>query len=805
MNLLQTEEVLRVTVEKAISICGADIMHGADLWKRLIDIQIETLDDLIDTGSSSDVIKGAKEAIVSTYRRQFALPLLGNQRSLSSFETLLSDICIESDAQWIRPEILLEKFQRSEEQLAARIIYEQNVLSEEFLLSPITDQVSAWRAYINFEIAEKELQRAHRLYERSLLTCHQSLDLWTEYADFAATTFKQWSLVESVSGRAIKVHRSSINLWLQNLVAIESIGCMSLPSFPSVKEKDFDFSCLIPKLDQFASMKEIPVSETAEKMVKAVQTALTCSFYSAEDYLSILLYFCDFRRRELRSHLSAATHILEETGTLGCETAQKIRETIIFGIKLLRKSFSDAEGFLEMCYPEWGSGWLSLYKYQVSVEDEIISDALELLENNELFRFDGEGKEMNIRSQDDDENHDISSKASEVWERAILRFNKYYFAWGEYIQWGRSAGDFHLCRCLYGRALKSVKDFPEELCKAFLSFEQQVGTLQDYCTAKSRTKTIMKNAAAKANKATLLAKETAKIKNQKKAQKEAEVAGNYSAPKSAGIIPLVSVSSSQSVKKNSIQDQDLPNHNSSTIQNDSISIGHERQKRTLDEDISGINTSENDHNILESSKKKPKMEDSSKLLTMTVPIKNGDIETTKISVKNLSFKSSIEEILEHFKFCGEILGSELLLSKAGKSRGQAIIEFSHHSSIIEAMKLNGSLLSERSIEIELIPFLYSDSSTANASSSSSKAPSSHHPTTVFVSKFSKDLTSDQLRELFKECGDIFEARVIVDKRTGQSKVRHCLFQNSGEFGSIMKKENKNCRQTLILSIGRIFS
>ena len=93
------------------------------------------------------------------------------------------------------------------------------------------------------------------------------------------------------------------------------------------------------------------------------------------------------------------------------------------------------------------------------------------------------------------------------------------------------------------------------------------------------------------------------------------------------------------------------------------------------------------------------------------------------------------------------------------------------------MRLHGSLLSERSIEIELIPFLYSDSSTANASSSSSKAPSSHHPTTVFVSKFSKDLTSDQLRELFKECGDIFEARVIVDKRTGQSKVRHCLFQN----------------------------
>ena len=44
-----------------------------------------------------------------------------------------------------------------------------------------------------------------------------------------------------------------------------------------------------------------------------------------------------------------------------------------------------------------------------------------------------------------------------------------------------------------------------------------------------------------------------------------------------------------------------------------------------------------------------------------------------------------------------------------------------------------------------------------------------HPTTVFVSKLPKDFTSEMLRGLFVICGDIVEARVIVDKISGKSK------------------------------------
>lgn len=44
-----------------------------------------------------------------------------------------------------------------------------------------------------------------------------------------------------------------------------------------------------------------------------------------------------------------------------------------------------------------------------------------------------------------------------------------------------------------------------------------------------------------------------------------------------------------------------------------------------------------------------------------------------------------------------------------------------------------------------------------------------HPTTVFVSKLPRDFTSEMLHGLFISCGDIVEARVVVDKISGKGK------------------------------------
>lgn len=721
-------------------------MDGASLWTRLVEVQRDIVEDLSNLEAHESDVRRAKEVLVSTYRKQLALPLLGNKRSLSNFEKVFSEICIESDELWIQPAVLIEKFQRSEQQLQSRILFESNVLSDEFPSSSLDDQVAAWKTYIRFEIDEKQLLRAQRLYERSLITSHQSVELWLDYADFAENTVKRWSLVESVTLRAVKVHRGNINLWLLNLLAIES----NIEN-PSTDSKSPLVTSTLGNCHSAAATRS-PL-EGQQMIFNTIKTALTGSFQAADDYLSILLYACDSTRRRLKQLMIIAAAV----------PSAPVNSLLRENVSLLRDSFRDAESFLDEFYGEWCSGWLQVYKYQTSVEDETITEIAELLEAEETSSSEAEP---------------LISLASDVWERAVQRFARYYYIWNEYIQWSRSAGDYELCRSLYHRALKSVRDLPEEVCKSYLSFEQQVGSIDDLCRAKGRTRSVLRNAAGKALRAAAAAKAEGKARSLKRSLNRANTASNatemdkekdvltashYTAPKgdttdssnvpSAGhkrplgdYLPTETVTASESTNESSL-----------------IAPSLSDKENSREEDMKRIKVDHPSERVV-SNITKPAAESK-----VSLPL---DSVTTAciVNVKNLSFNSTIEEVRSHFDQCGTIIAGHLVLSKAGKSRGQALLEFSERSEAEKALKLTGSLLGNRAVVVDEATAASADVMT----SSGAAAPVSHHPTTVFVSKFSKELTSSGLRDLFTVCGGVLEARVIVDKRTGQSKVTQII-------------------------------
>ena len=720
------------------------------MYSCLTEFQQGVIEDMVDIAANEDNIQTAKEALVSTYRRQYALPLLGNQRSLTKFENLLSEICVESDEQWIKPELLLEKFRRSEQLLQSRILYEQNILSEGFLSSSLGDQVTAWKTYIQFEIEDKQPARAHRLFERSIIANHQSLELWQDFAEFAETVLKQWDIVESVASRALKVHHSNIELWLQYFIAIESSSSNSELSMPSLQNSDL--SKLDPKivaLNIFGTVEE--------KFQNAIETALTCSFNSAEDYLAILLHSCDIQRRKLQKALQS---IPKEAPVDGTKTSQS---RLVHSVSATRNAFHQAESFLNSYYPEWCSGWLQIYKYEASIEDEIIADVAEMFENG-IFSSSSNSDSPDVESIE-------PSKSGEVWERAVVRFSKFNFVWGEYIQWGRAAFDYDLCRNLYRRALKAVKDHVEETCRSYLLFEQQVGSLDDLCVARGRTKTLLKYSKIRLRKAAEFAKDEAIAKALKKTNKS-----------------LLSASKNQASTAESVQKPDLSSSRDESASTVQVNISGEKrvleqqgvlEQRALKDvnlDIADNSVSETDHENEQVLRKRMKVEsdvdkthDSSPMQNQNQNLKkSGDTdESTTICVKNLSFNSTIEDVLSCFKSCGEVENAVMVLSKAGKSRGQAIIEYLERHSATAALLLNGSLIGERVIEVEMAAKYAFEEITAG---SSTKGPSTHHPTTVFVSKFPTTLTNADLKELFVQCGSVLEARIMVDKRTGISKV-----------------------------------
>ena len=713
------------------------------MYNCLTEFQQGIIEDMVDIAANEDNIQTAKEALVSTYRRQYALPLLGNQRSLSKFENLLSEICVESDEQWIKPEMLLETFRRSEQLLQSRILYEQNIISESFLSSSLGDQVTAWKTYIQFEIEDKQPARAHRLFERSVIANHLSLELWQDFAEFAETTLKQWDIVESVACRALKVHHSNIDLWLQYFIAIESSNLNPQPSQSSFKNSDV--SSLDPKIVVLDNFDTIEV-----KFAYAIETALACSFHSADDYLAVLLYSCDIQRRKLQRALQSIPKDLPADGT------RTLRLPLIISVNSTRNAFLQAESFLNSYYPDWCNGWLQIYKYEASVEDEIIADVAEMFENG-LFAPQSRSDSMDLESIE-------PSKAGEVWERAVVRFSKFHYVWGEYIQWGRAAFDYDLCRNLYRRALKAVKDHAEETCRSYLLFEQQVGTLDDLCVARGRTKILLKYSRIRLRKAAENAQDEAKAKALKRAKKS---------------LP-VDLTNRTSVGE-SVLKVDHSNRCDNSISTAQVNISGEKralEQRALnngDSYLADNSVSETDHETEQGLRKRIKVEsdvdklhDSSAIQSSSVKKSSGIDESTTICIKNLSFHSTIDDVLSCFKSCGEVENAVLVLSKAGKSRGQAIIEYLERHSATKALLLNGSLIGERVVEVEMAPKHAFEEANGG---SSSKAPSTHHPTTVFVSKFPKTLTNADLKELFILCGSVIEARIMVDKRTGVSKVR----------------------------------
>jgi RNA recognition motif-containing protein len=234
-----------------------------------------------------------------------------------------------------------------------------------------------------------------------------------------------------------------------------------------------------------------------------------------------------------------------------------------------------------------------------------------------------------------------------------------------------------------------------------------------------------------------------------------------------------------------------------------------------------------------------------------------DQYANKIFIKNLPFTATTEELQSHINTLLDTMKAakdnqsmdvseniqeskllpgftvELILSKAGKSRGMAIIDCAQSDPSVEVSSdkasktiqlspeapainespsevvdnpstvvfpsnvlitaLNGSVFNGRTPiacalnkqvleenSVVLIP--QSVKTPTEGAEMVHSAPgsvgttivaqsiSAHHPTTVFVSKLAKEWTAEDLRAIFADCGNIIEVKVPVDKQSGQVKV-----------------------------------
>ena len=633
-----SSEKLRSIFESSIQACGIDIITGHLFWKIYRDFECEECEDQLDNAASKASIQEAKERVIRLFHRQLSLPLHDNETALTEFDEILARICVESDLKLIDPQSLQTKYLNGLQLREARMGFEHALLSEEYrYVSQETQYASYWRPYIDFEIKSSEMSRAQRLFERVLMDCKDVLVCWEDFISFACTDLKNWSLVESIGSRAVKVFRNESTFWM---------------------------TCL----------KSIEVNAKPHELVsKTLHQALQNMFARADDYLDLLIFSCDFHRRQV----------------LSMKSRDKVPhpDELTMAIERLRASFDAAEAFLEVYYPSWTEGWMRVFRYHSQVEEELVAEVADLLPSSLQKRY--------------------SSQADKIWEKALKKLSKSMYAWLECIAWARSNGNISFCRALFRKSLAALAE-PKEMCLQWIAFERQVGTLNDLLEAENRCRSHLKSDSGS------------------------------------------TVSSLMNGDQSHVSTAPVPSLTTTSSDHPRIDKRKSEQSSSSSSSSAALASSSKQADI-----KKPKMiEKASK-----APLSTKKDKKYSVFVKNLSFECNTEMISAHFGEVSGLLGVNLITTQTGKFRGMATIDFDSQEGRDAALALHGSMLSGRPITVEVVRKEEADHGTGNA-----------HPTTVFVSKLTRETTEQDLRDFFAHCGEIEAIRLLVDKFSGNSKV-----------------------------------
>jgi len=129
---------------------------------------------------------------------------------------------------------------------------------------------------------------------------------------------------------------------------------------------------------------------------------------------------------------------------------------------------------------------------------------------------------------------------------------------------------------------------------------------------------------------------------------------------------------------------------------------------------------------------------------------DGDPGKTKVRIGNLSFdlEGKDDEIKKHFESCGEIKNVEMITRKTGSFAGIAILEFTDAESAKNALNMNEQEFYGRNLKITY--------SLEGGKKEISQKPDGC--TTIFIGNLNFQVTEDQVKEFFADCGDIKECR-----------------------------------------------
>eukprot|EP00117_Sycon_ciliatum_P005600 scpid36830/ scgid9477/ Squamous cell carcinoma antigen recognized by T-cells 3 len=208
---------VRDVFEQALMACGLHVTSGYAVWEcyRLFEAEVlETYEeDLGELDSNCDayadkekLIQAQKQRLLSLYRRQVNVPLIGLEGCAQDYES------------WSNQPLPAPLRNSMEKSIAERDLYQKY---EDALTNAEPPRLQQYLDYIAFESERGTPARIQCIYERALTeNCLQS-DLWRQYGQWLDTKLKDSRTCLSMYERAVRNCPWIVTLWQARLLALE--------------------------------------------------------------------------------------------------------------------------------------------------------------------------------------------------------------------------------------------------------------------------------------------------------------------------------------------------------------------------------------------------------------------------------------------------------------------------------------------------------------------------------------------------------------------------------------------------------
>ena len=339
--------------------------------------------------------------------------------------------------------------------------------------------------------------------------------------------------------------------------------------------------------------------------------------------------------------------------------------------------------------------------------------------------------------------------ARKIWSGIMQTLGDYAEYWLEYLNLEKMYGDSKHLRRLFFRALERTVDHPEKISQAWLQFEREEGTLDQFEESERKIKTKMKDVISKRKQIDGKedrrnikpfsgdnAKNTREKSKHSKRKHQEESQQTFSA-QPVFKKPNLSVDSNKTLADSPKRDEKAVSKNKPTL------LPPPGFKAVPPPPGYKANTSNSD--------------------------KSGDRDhsnesTTTVFASNLSFSTTEQQIQDFFSISGSVLEVRLIKNYAGKSKGFAYVKFSSSEEAKHALGRDKELLCGRPAYISK----HDPDKKASGVGHQFQYSMGIEKNKLYVKDLPQTTTKEDLQKLFGKYGELKDVR-LVTYRNGHSK------------------------------------